>query len=132
MNKKTIFWRIALATITALVIAVTVIRNTGPKVGFVHRVSMIPHFDKLGHFFLMGLISMCAVVAFTSSSKPASLKRSLGIMSAVMALSLIEEFTQLAFPSRTFSYLDVTASVAGIFTLGMIGHLISRQISAPA
>ena len=82
----------------------------------------IPGADKLGHFLLFGC-GTAAVLLALPESQPARL---LGT-SAVAVLVLLEELLQLGAASRTFSLLDLSASLAGV----AVACLLLRRISPP-
>ena len=112
-----------LALLFGLFIVIIVIladtRRLAP-LGFIYD---FPYGDKVGHFFLFGLFSLVVNLAvFESRWAPAagiSLKRDYRRPAAVTSLIIaffvaLEEFSQMWFPSRTFSLFDLSASFLGI------------------
>ena len=94
---------------------------------FFATVGKIPYFDKVGHFFIMGLISLCAVAGLARRLPFSPWRASFIVMGCVFLLSTIDEISQAFIPSRTFSLADLFASILGIICLGVIGHQISQQ-----
>ncbi len=75
--------------------------------------------DKLGHFLLLGTLSLLAVAFFGRA-------RSLRVVSVLAAVSAIEELSQAWFPARTLDGLDLTANLLGIALGGWIATRLTR------
>ncbi|MBV6647302.1 MAG: VanZ family protein [Cyclobacteriaceae bacterium] len=77
----------------------------------------IPWGDKIGHFFLFG--GLAFLLNQTLRFRRFSLYAFRPLLGSVLVIifCLIEEFTQLGFPSRTFDWLDMMSDAAGIFFL---------------
>ncbi len=97
----------------------------------------IPHDDKIAHFFLIGglalLVNLSLSLSRVSIGKLNILKGSL-IIFVVMTL---EEFSQVFFPSRSFSLLDLFSGYAGVFCFGhvatyLVNHRASLETKFPA
>lgn len=86
----------------------------------------LPAGDKLGHVLLFGMLALLANVAAKGARIPwggvTVLKGSLFVLVAVV----LEEFSQLAFPSRSFEILDLAADGLGIFLGGWMAMLLLR------
>lgn len=93
---------------------------------FFDLVRNIPGGDKLGHFGLFGTLAWL-------------LNRSLGFRTIrlgrwrlplgatlVLAFAAVEEFSQLAFPNRTFDLVDLTADACGV----LVFSLVQRRLRA--
>lgn len=80
----------------------------------------VPGGDKTGHVLIMGLLAAGCVIAFTGRlwrGRPIS---SRWILLLVALGVTADEFIQLAVPSRTFSWLDLLASLAGVAFFGAL------------
>jgi polysaccharide biosynthesis protein VpsQ len=87
-----------------------------------------PNGDKVGHFFLMGILAFLASLAFRPYRVrifKVSILRSSLIIAILVAL---EEISQQFFPNRTASFLDLAASLAGILLLGELGVFLKSKI----
>ena len=112
--------------IIVVMVAFIMIRKSEPT-WFIASVGKIPYFDKIGHFFVMGLISLCAVAGFSHRLSCSPTRASFLVMACVFFISTLEEISQAFMPSRTFSLADLSFSALGIICLGLVGHWISRQ-----
>ncbi|WP_421871742.1 VanZ family protein [Marinoscillum sp.] len=89
----------------------------------------IKHGDKLGHFLLYGILSFLLNVAL-NHRKISSIRVPIGSI-LVLAFALIEEFTQLAFASRTFDWVDMLCDVVGIGLFALITYGKSQTKAPP-
>ena len=80
----------------------------------------IPHYDKVGHFFLMGLLSFLAVSAVTSTAKEITRRRIYATILLVALLVAVEEASQMFIASRTFSLADLICSWLGVALFGAL------------
>jgi VanZ family protein len=69
--------------------------------------------DVAGHFILFGILACLLTLSFPGKSEPLSgihLPVAIGLLAVFIVL---EEISQLFIRSRTFSFIDLTASLAG-------------------
>ena len=96
--------------------------------GFIYSV---PGKDQLTHFAGMGLLSFFMVLGFSSQS---TLDRSLNPLTSMAIATLLvtlDEVSQLAIPSRTFSLDDLAWSISGVLVFGLAAagiEWIGRQV----
>ena len=76
--------------------------------------------DKLGHFLLLGMLSLLAVAFFGRA-------RALRVMAVLAAVSALEELSQAWFPARTLDGLDLAANLVGIALGGWIATRLTRD-----
>ncbi len=112
------------------------IRNANADFGILGRISKIPNFDKLGHFFVMGALGYCAVSAAKFWRLDAGWKFTAKVMAVLAFISGLEECSQAWAPTRTLSFADFAASASGIIFFGWLAHrrsnkMLSRLSSAP-
>ncbi|MDA7881215.1 VanZ family protein [Akkermansiaceae bacterium] len=124
--RGTRFWLSCLLGVLLLMMIFIMARDS-KATWFFATVGKIPYFDKVGHFCIMGLISLCAVAGLAHRLPFPPLKAGLIVMGGVFVISTIDEISQAFIPSRTFSLLDLAASALGILCLGLIGNWISRR-----
>jgi len=119
------FWLFCLLGVFLLMVIFIAARDS-KATWFFATVGKIPSFDKVGHFFIMGLISLCAVAGLAHRLPFSPWRSSWIVMGCVLVLSTIDEISQAFIPSRTFSLADLFASLLGIICLGLVGHRISQ------
>ncbi len=87
----------------------------------------IPYGDKLGHFWLMGTLSLLlnlALRARTVRIGPVTVLLGSLIVAVVVTA---EEFTQIFLPGRTFDLIDLGADYLGIFLAGRLAAWLYRK-----
>ncbi|MCI0485170.1 MAG: VanZ family protein [Blastocatellia bacterium] len=97
-----------------------------------NHIKAIPFHDKLGHFFLMGLLSFVVALSFPGSRVRLwgfnILKSSL----VVAGLVTLEEFSQLFIAFRSFSLADLFFDYLGIILFGQLAYYLkTRKAVAP-
>lgn len=112
--------KILMLLVIALIVAATVAANTGNGGQLFAFVDRIPGKDLTGHFLLYGLLGFF-VVGFLSKTNHRSAKAVFGWILLAACVVAVEEFSQAFFPSRTFSVLDLVASLAGL----LVGSALS-------
>jgi VanZ family protein len=81
--------------------------------------------DKVGHLGAYGLLAFLGVGFFG----PARRWRVIGVL---LLVSTLDEFSQRAFPTRTFDLGDLAMNVVGIVTLGSLAaRLLIRRGQRP-
>ena len=79
----------------------------------------VPGRDKLFHFLGAGILSLLNVTGFSSDVARSRIYGPLLILGVVTLLITLEEFVQLAIPSRTFALADLGWSYVGIAVFGL-------------
>jgi len=111
------------------VIAVIVLADHGSLPHSVRALYDFPNGDKVGHFFLFGVLTFFLTRAFLSSfpSKPRGwVALSIGLILALFIA--LEEWSQQLFPTRTFDLLDLLASYVGIVAFAILAVYWGKQI----
>lgn len=87
----------------------------------------IPHSDKLGHFFLYGLLTY--LMSFALKHKSFKLMTIRIRMAPVIMLfaTFMEECSQITQEFRTFSLLDMLANAVGIVCFGALAILLTKR-----
>ena len=86
--------------------------------------SLLPHFDKIAHFFIYGLLAAALVGAFEPGLRQ---RRPWLVVGAIvlwcLAYGLSDEFHQSFIPGRSPSLTDIVADTLGavVVSLGWIG-----------
>ena len=101
--------------------------NTKTDNGFLSLSAGIPYGDKIGHFFVMGLLGLLVNLLLNSRRQSIG-KREFLLGSLIIAgIVTAEEFTQIFIPSRTFSPFDLVADYAGIMIFGRLAVWFNPQ-----
>lgn len=133
MRQKPLFWIGCFIGILILFQVMIFLRDAKADMEILGKISRIPHFDKLGHFFMMGALSFCAVSATRCFRPDSGRKLTIKVLAILVFASGIEESLQAFAPSRTLSFADFSASVAGILFFGWIAHRgHARKTQSPA
>jgi polysaccharide biosynthesis protein VpsQ len=89
-------------------------------------IQQVPGADKAGHLIVMTLLALVLVVALAGATWRG---RRIGTglcVAGTLLLVTIDEVSQLAIPGRTFSWLDLAYSWAGVLLGGAVGGLWLR------
>ena len=107
--------KIPAALFTILIIVIIVLADMG-SLGFLGGLYNFPYGDKAGHFILFGILSFLIVLAVLRSRRHPDPIRATVVVTLVLTLFItVEEISQIFFPNRTFSLLDLSFSLAGTF-----------------
>ena len=87
----------------------------------------VPGSDKAGHFVVMGLLAMVLVWAFAGTTWRGFRLTGVTCLAATLLLVSLEETSQLIIPGRTFSWLDLAYSWAGVLVLGGLVAALTRR-----
>lgn len=109
MNSKSIFG--AYLLLLGLIVFAA---DRGALPGLLLFYRKIPFGDALGHFVLMGALSFLATRAFHPRRVALGRLRAPAGMVLTLAVVVLEEFSQIFIPGRTFSAGDLCADVLGI------------------
>ncbi|MFK8019972.1 MAG: VanZ family protein [Pseudomonadales bacterium] len=82
-------------------------------------INAIPYGDKLGHFGIFGILTF--VVTQNISASRAILWGTV----LVTLVVIVEEFLQLLSATRTFSFLDLGASLMGVAVFAVLSYVYS-------
>lgn len=99
--------------------------SSGSTISFViyDKVKIIPFYDKILHFILLGTMTYLVNTSF--HSKRIKIGRYAVLLgSLIIGLAItFEEFSQLFLPHRNFEIMDLICNYAGIFT----GTMLSKN-----
>ena len=93
---------------------VIVAADSGEQNYFLQLAAELPYGDKMGHVLLFGALALLLNFA-TKARKVAvgPVRLYLGVV-LTLAFALLEEGSQLLFPSRSFELLDILADLIGV------------------
>ncbi len=87
-------------------------------------IGLLPFGDKIGHFCLMGVFSLVVNLAFEARTIHVWKLNYLFGSLIVLAVVIVEEFSQIYVSERTFDSVDLLADAAGIFIFGEIARFV--------
>jgi VanZ family protein len=117
------------------IIAIVILADTR-HLGFLYALYNFPFGDKVGHFFLFGLLSLfinLSVIGSASGLKgqpPVENKKKVIKASIILAVFVgLEELSQRWFPARTSDLFDLLASYLGIASFAFLALKIKARQS---
>ena len=111
------------ALFLAFIIGLIVLADADLLPDFINAIYDFPNGDKVGHFILYGLLNFFITRAFLSAlptRRGGWVTLSVGLILALFVA--LEELSQMFFSARTFSLLDLTASLLGIIVGGWVAY----------
>lgn len=95
---------------------------------FITALYAFPYGDKVGHFLIMGALTLAAnLIASGRRVNVRSTPMLLGTLLVFIGVT-IEEFSQIFFQNRTFSLVDLGFSYLGILTADLAVRLILKSV----
>ena len=123
-------FRLLAVSFALFLVFIILVADLGLLNDFFLFINRLPYADTLGHFILLGLLSLLVSLGFSNArlqgSGPALLKSSL----LIAGLITLEEFSQLFLANRRFSLLDLWANYAGIWLFGELGALVRKRLES--
>ncbi|MFK7833915.1 MAG: VanZ family protein [Winogradskyella sp.] len=95
--------------------------DTNKQTIFFEIIGSIPNGDKVGHFFLFGMLTLLLNFALKFKSINLWQKLPLGTV-LVSVFVLLEELSQVFFPNRTLDIADLIADGLGILIFTFVGY----------
>ena len=110
-----------------VLILIVVIANLGLGSTYFPFIYRIPGLDKIGHFFLMGVLSFLINLLLKAKKiQLSSLDFLLGSL-VVFLVVTFEELSQLFLIYRAFSWLDLVFDLGGIFLGGQLAAWLKKR-----
>lgn len=100
--------------------------DLGLKNIFFDLTNAVPYGDKLGHFFLFGILTLTVNIALKYKRTKFWKKLPLGTL-LVSIFVVIEELSQAFFPNRTLDITDLIADALGILVFTYISYLLFKN-----
>ena len=106
---------------------IVVIANLGLGSTYFPFIYSIPGLDKIGHFFLMGVLSfLINFLLKTKKIRLLSLDILLGSLVVVLVVTL-EELSQIFLVYRAFSWLDLVFDLGGVVLGGQVAVWLKKM-----
>ena len=122
---KGIKWLTGLFIIALILIVL--IANFGLGPAYFPFIFTIPGLDKIGHFFLMGVLSLLVNLLFKAKKTHLFSQNFLIGSLLVILIVTLEELSQLFLIYRAFSWLDLAFDLGGIFLGGRLASWLMRK-----
>ena len=109
------------------IIYIIILADQG-KLGILNIINQIPYADKVGHFFLYGILTL--LVDLTALGTRFKTTQKLLVVQCGLILALLiglEEFSQRYFSSRHSDLIDLTASYLGVIFFSWLALKINRR-----
>lgn len=118
----------ALAILCGLVVvSISVAASLGFGKGFLVALDRVPGGDMLGHFLLVGGLSLVSTLAFVDRRSARSRRDWYQVMGVLAALLTLDELLQAYLPLRSFSLSDLGADYLGIVLFSTLGWFLVRR-----
>lgn len=124
---RTTTW-VMLGVIVLFAGTLIVLADAGRCQALFYRVGQIPAGDKVAHCFLFGSMAFLANTALKGGRLRLGTLTLLKGSLFVLIPTVLEEFSQLFFRSRTFDLLDLLADGVGVFLGGCAALLLLRHL----
>ena len=109
------------------IILIIILADTG-NLGILRLISQIRYADKVGHFILYGILTLLIDLTLFQALPTRPRNRVAVTSGLILALLIsLEEFSQQYFASRTFSLVDLTASLLGVIFFSWVALRISVE-----
>jgi len=106
---------------------IVVIANLGLGSTYFPFIYSIPGLDKIGHFFLMGVLSFLINILLKAKKvRLLSLDFLLGSLVVLLVVTL-EELSQIFLVYRAFSWLDLVFDLGGVVLGGQVAALLKKK-----
>ena len=131
MNRRVV--RIVLASVyTAAVALIVFAANRGQLGGLPGALHVAPGADKFCHLLLVG--GLAFAINLAADCRPWRLGGRAWLPGTVICLplSVVEELTQIAIPSRNFDPLDMLMNVLGVLLIGPLASQFQRNENTAA
>ncbi|MEO1415458.1 MAG: VanZ family protein [Bacteroidota bacterium] len=117
-------------TITFLILIISIIWivDTGRGTAVLDMVHRIPLGDKMGHFFLMGILSLLVNLSFKLRTFTVWGREVLLGTTLVLIVVTLEELSQGFVPTRNLSFQDWVADFLGIVLAGRLAQVLYPQL----
>lgn len=110
------------------VIALVVLADRGEIDNYMGFLIDLPYADKVGHFFLIGLLAFLVNLCLAAKTFSVRGWRFLVGSAWVTAIVSAEELSQGFIPSRTLSLGDWLADIAGIILFGQLAACLAGRL----
>ncbi len=118
------------AAFAAFIITIIALANQNADIWLFRLQGSIPHADKIGHFVLIGGMTLFANLALMARQVKVGSRQILLGSLIVLIVFTAEEITQLGLVHRNFDLGDLTADYLGIFVFGRIAKSIVARLKA--
>jgi VanZ family protein len=109
------------------IVSIIILADMG-MLGIFRMINSFPYGDKVGHFILYGILTLLIDLTFLGSHPNVSPKLVVVRVGLVLALLIgLEEYSQLYFPRRTYSLVDLFAGYFGVLFFSWVALRINKK-----
>ena len=109
------WWLVATALFALFILTIIIGADTNHLPYFLDRLYHFPGGDKVGHFILFGIMSFLLNQSALALFPKRDSVRLILVVSLLLAIGIgLEEWSQILFPSRTVSLIDLIAGYLGV------------------
>jgi VanZ family protein len=130
MRVRTLLIRLLFLAFCGLLVAIVVAANRDALPRWLRVIYYLPAGDKVGHFFLMGLLALGLNAVLQLATVPIFSRHVLLGSLIVLVVVTLEELSQYFITTRTLSLADLLADYAGIWTFGQLSKRLFRRSDA--
>lgn len=123
-------WKFTALALVLAFIGLVISADTGRMPGLLKAVYDFPGGDKVGHVVIYGALAFALAVGFSRSIRIGRIALPISVL-ALIAVTVVEEFSQSQFSTRTFDLLDLTCSLAGIALGAFAANRVARKSAEP-
>lgn len=109
------------------ILLVVVLANQAALPSSLAAVYDVPYGDKVGHFFLMGVLSLLVNLSWRGAKMRLGRWELLKGSFWIVLFVVLEEVTQLFNPNRTFSWADLAADGLGVWLFGQLAVWLLKR-----
>jgi len=89
-------------------------------------ITSVPYGDKVGHFFIFGLLALLGNLALKLRQITIGSLRIYVASVLVFTFAIVEELSQAFFPDRTLDLVDAIAGILGILVLSLLSKPLAK------
>ncbi len=124
---KQLFWPVLALSFLTFIFWIIIQADLGHSIGFSKFVRHLPFGDKLGHFFLYGILAFLVNLALKNRKVAVFGHQILLGGLLVLIFAILEEFTQMALSTRDFELWDMFCDLAGIALFSWLALWVSKR-----
>ena len=121
------WWLAATALFTLFILAIIIGADTDHLPYSLDRLYRFPGGDKVGHFVLFGILNFLLNRSALELFPQRDSARLILTVSLLLSIGIgLEEWSQVLFPSRTVSLIDLAAGYMGVALFGWLAYRTHR------
>ena len=111
----------------SFLIVIIFLRNNNLANSFFNLLALVPYYDKIAHFFLMGILAFLAVTSLIPILPYPKSKSTTIVLGTLITIIALEECSQIFIATRSFSLADFACDCLGVASFGFYGHCVASK-----